>query len=140
MKRPDPIARRKWPLLCTSVCVVVGLWLSISTTTAAQTLQRFSDPHTLMTQALRTGSAKGVMTGAIDEQFSRQFHSTGILSVQARVIKALARSDCKRLEIIFTKADVDTPKGRTQAILTTELDYCLDGGPPSSQSSTGMSL
>ena len=52
---------------------------------------------------------------------------------------AVARSDCKRLEIIFTKADVDTPKGRTQAILTTELDYCLDGGPPSSQSSTGMS-
>ncbi len=139
MKRPDPIARRRWPFLSTSVCVIVAFWLSISTAAATQAMQRFSDPHLLMTQALRTGSAKGVMTGAIDEQFRRQFHSTGILSVQARVIKTLARSDCKRLEIIFTKADVDTPKGRTQAVLTTELDYCLDGGPPSSQSSTGIS-
>jgi hypothetical protein len=139
MNHPKRRARRWWPFLSTSVCVIFAFWLSISTATATQAMQRFSDPHTLMTQALRTGSAKGVMTGAIDEQFSRQFHSTGILSVQARVIKALARSDCKRLEIIFTKADVDTPKGRTQAILTTELDYCLDGGPPNSQSSTGMS-
>lgn len=119
-----------------SVALFSAIGFSISTV-SAEILPTYSDPQPLMNQALRAGSAKGVLTGAIDEQFSRQFHSTGILSVQARVIKTLARADCKRLEIVFTKADVDTPKGRTQAILTTELDYCLDGGPPASQNLAG---
>ena len=93
----------------------------------------FSDLHALLTQAIRDGQASGVMTGAIDEHFTRQFNSVSPLSVRARVMLALPNPDCKRLEVVFVKADVETPKGRTEATLSTQLDYCLDGGPPVSQ-------
>lgn len=111
-----------------STFLVAGAW-------AQETV--FADAHTLLIQAIRAGQASGVLTGAIDEHFTRQFHSTGALQVKARVVKDLARRDCKRLEVVYTKEDVDTPKGKTQAVLTTELDYCLDGGPPLAQGGTG---
>lgn len=90
----------------------------------------YTKPHDLMVQAIKSGSAAGVLTGQVDEHFTRQFRSTGPLLVTAKVIQNLGRADCKRLEIIYTKKDVDTPKGRTDAILTTQMNYCLDGGPP----------
>lgn len=93
----------------------------------------FSEPHAVLAQAIRTGSASGVMTGSVAEHFTRQFRSIGQLLVNAKVIQNLANPDCKRLEMVFTKQDVETPKGRTEAILKTQLDYCLDGGPPIAQ-------
>ena len=90
----------------------------------------YTKPHDLMVLAIKSGSAAGVLTGQVDEHFTRQFRSTGPLLVTAKVIQNLGRADCKRLEVIYTKKDVDTPKGRTDAILTTQMNYCLDGGPP----------
>ena len=75
-------------------------------------------------------SSSGVMEGEVAEHFTRQFRSTGPLLVTAKVIKSFSRADCKRLEMVFTKKDVDTPQGRTDAILKTQLNYCLDGTPP----------
>lgn len=97
------------------------------------TMAVFADPHAVLTQAIRTGSASGAMAGPVAEHFTRQFRSTGPLLVNAKVIQHLANADCKRLEMVFTQRDVDTPKGRTEAILTTKLDYCLDGGSPATQ-------
>lgn len=97
----------------------------------------YTKPHDLMVQAIKSGAAAGVLTGQVDEHFTRQFRSTGPLLVTAKVIQNLGRADCKRLEIIYTKKDVDTPKGRTDAILTTQMNYCLDGGPALSEGVEG---
>lgn len=96
----------------------------------------FTDVHSLLVQTIRAGHASAILTGPIDEHFTRQFKSTGTLRVRSRVIKLLVRPACKRVEVVYTKDDVDTPKGRTQAILRTELDYCMEGGPPTAQGAT----
>ena len=90
----------------------------------------YTRPHDLLVKAIKTGAADGVLTGEVDAHFTRQFHSTGPLLVKAKVIEHLKQSDCKRLEVVYTKKNVDTPKGRTDAILRTQMNYCLDGGPP----------
>jgi len=93
----------------------------------------YTDAHSFLVQAISTGKASGVLTGPIDEHFSRQFQSTGTLRIKARVIRELASPQCKHLEVVYTKEDVPTPKGKTEAILATELDYCLNGEPPMAQ-------
>lgn len=113
--------------------VAMALGLAFHSESGIADEAAYSDPHVLLSQAIRNGEAAGLMTGAIDEHFSRQFNSTGFLGVRARVMHTLPNPDCKRLEVVFVKADVDTPKGRTEGILATQLDYCLDGGPPVSQ-------
>jgi hypothetical protein len=90
----------------------------------------FTRQHDVLTAAIRHGSTSGVMEGEVAEHFTRQFRSTGLLLVRASVIQSLSRSDCKRLEMVFTKQEVETPRGRTDAILKTRLNYCLDGAPP----------
>ena len=84
----------------------------------------------MLAAAIRQGSTSGVMEGEVAEHFTRQFRSTGPLLVTASVIQSFGRSDCKRLEMVFTKQEVETPRGRTDAILKTRLNYCLDGSPP----------
>ncbi len=90
----------------------------------------YTRQHDVLVDAIRNGSTRGVMEGDVAEHFTRQFRSTGALLVTAKVIKSFSRTDCKRLEMVFTKKDVDTPKGRTDAILKTQINYCLDGTPP----------
>lgn len=90
----------------------------------------YRQQHDLLAEAIKNGSASGVMEGPVAEHFTRQFRSTGALRVNARVIKSFARVECKRIETVFTKKDVETPKGRTDAILRTQINYCLDGSPP----------
>lgn len=90
----------------------------------------YNRQHDVLAAAIRYGSTSGVMEGEVAEHFTRQFRSTGPLLVSAKVLKSYAREGCKRLEMVFTKKDVDTPQGRTDAILKTQLNYCLDGSPP----------
>lgn len=90
----------------------------------------YSNPHDLLVKAIQLGRASGVLEGKVAEHFTRQFHSTGPLLASATVIQSFPRADCKRLEMVFTKKDVDTPKGLTDAIMKTRLNYCLDGKPP----------
>jgi hypothetical protein len=90
----------------------------------------YTRQHDVLVAAIRHGSSSGVMEGEVAEHFTRQFRSTGPLLVRASVIESLSRSDCKRLEMVFTKQEVETPRGRTDAILKTRLNYCLDGSPP----------
>lgn len=90
----------------------------------------YTRQHDVLAEAIRNGSASGVMEGEVAEYFTRQFRSTGPLLVTAKAIQSFSRAHCKRLEMVFTKKDVDTPQGRTDAILKTQLNYCLDGAPP----------
>lgn len=91
----------------------------------------YSRPHDLMVEAITAGSASGVLTGDVDEHFTREFRSTGSLFVTARVIAALDQAGCKQLELVFTKKDVATARGHADAMLKTRVNYCLDGRPPS---------
>lgn len=90
----------------------------------------YTRQHDLLAAAIRHGSTSGVMVGEVAEHFTRQFRSTGPLLVSASVIQSFGRSDCKRLEMVFTKQEVETPRGRTDAVLKSRLNYCLDGSPP----------
>ena len=107
-------------LLCCSTVACEGL---------AQTTV-YTRQHDLLAAAIRHGSTSGVMEGEVAEHFTRQFRSTGPLLVSASVIQSFGRSDCKRLEMVFTKQEVETPRGRTDAVLKSRLNYCLDGSPP----------
>lgn len=90
----------------------------------------YSSPHDVLVATIQQGSASGIMTGEIAEHLTRTFRSQGTLFVQATVVKSLPQADCKRIAMIYTKKDVNTQKGLTEAILTLHLNYCLDGSPP----------
>lgn len=90
----------------------------------------YTRQHDVLVAAIRNGSTSGLMQGEVAEHFTRQFRSTGPLLVTAKVIQSFARAECKRVEMVFTKKNVETPKGLTDAILKTQVNYCLDGTPP----------
>lgn len=91
----------------------------------------YDDQLALVADAIRDGHAQGVMRGAVADMFRRQFQATGPLRAEARVIKALPEPDCKRLEIVMTQTDAVAPQGRTDAVMTMQLNICADGSPPS---------
>lgn len=90
----------------------------------------YAEVRDLLREAAQAGSAQGVMVGAVAEHFTRQFRSEGTLLVRATVLKSYKREGCKRMDVLFTKKDVDTPKGRTDANLSIKLNYCVDGTAP----------
>jgi len=110
-----------------TVLVMLGLF-GVCSNSQAQTV--FSNQHELFVQVIKNGEAQGAMSGEIAEHFSREFRSTGNLLVQAKVIQDFKQADCKRIETTFTKRDVATPDGLTEAILKTQMNYCLDGSAP----------
>lgn len=89
----------------------------------------YRKPHDLMVDAIQNGTAEGVMLGDVADTFSETFHSNGALLVSARTVRQLG-PNCRRLEVTFRKQGVATPKGLTDAILKSELNYCLDGSAP----------
>ncbi len=98
--------------------------------TQAAKLQVFKDQNELLTSAIRSGSVSGIMKGDVGDLFTKQFKSNGDLMVAANVIKHFKRPDCKRIEVTYTKKNVVTPPGKTDAILKVQVNYCLDGQPP----------
>ncbi|HHV7523715.1 TPA: hypothetical protein ACUNF5_005240 [Burkholderia orbicola] len=111
----------------TSILLMVAC-ASFARESAAQEV--YTRQGDLLVAAIKAGSASGEMRGPVAELFTRQFRSQGPLLVSAKVIRALRRDGCKRLEMTFTKKDVETPKGVSDAVLKTELNYCADGAPP----------
>lgn len=90
----------------------------------------YTTQHDLMAKAIRVGQARGVMQGDLANLFRQQFQSSGVLLAHARVIQSFPRKDCKRLEVVYTQQAVQTPKGLTDAVFRMQLNYCLDGLPP----------
>jgi hypothetical protein len=107
-----------------------GTLMSMLMTAASATPLTFSSPHEVMVKTIKEGKVSGMMVGEVAEQFTRQFRSEGALWVESSVIKSFKRVDCKRLQVNFKKMDVKTPQGLTNALLKTQINYCLDGKPP----------
>ena len=74
----------------------------------------------------------GVMTGDIAKKFSDQFRSNGSLLVSATVEKRYKQKGCARLSVNYTKKQVQSTHGMTDALLKTQINYCLDGRAPDS--------
>ena len=100
----------------------------LSFPTMADTI--FDTPHDWFVATLEQGDTSGELRGAVAEHFTRELKSQGTLRVKAKTIASLARPGCQRIQAAFTKEGVETPQGVTEAILTTEINYCLDGKPP----------
>ena len=113
--------------LCTFLMVVFGTFLCESQSAKQHV---FNDQNELLTAAIRRGSASGLMVGEVAEMFTKQFKSNGALQVVATTIQHFKRPDCKRLEVVYTKKEVVTPPGKTDAIFKIQVNYCLDGHPP----------
>lgn len=113
--------------LCTFLMVVLGTFVCES---QAAKQHVFNDQNELLTVAIRRGSASGLMVGEVAEMFTKQFKSNGALQVVATTIQHFKRPDCKRLEVVYTKKEVVTPPGKTDAIFKIQVNYCLDGHPP----------
>ncbi|MFN7570491.1 MAG: hypothetical protein ACK5TK_03385 [Betaproteobacteria bacterium] len=109
--------------------VSVLLALAFAGESGAQAI--YANPHDLLAEAIKTGRAGGVMTGAVAELFSNQFGRAGALLATAEVVADLPQQDCKRLQVTFTKRDAAGPRGRGDVTMKTAINYCLDGGPPS---------
>lgn len=92
----------------------------------------YNNPHDLMVETIRKGSAEGVMSGEIAKKFADQFRSNGTLLVNAKVLKRYKQKGCARLEVDYTKKDVPTAKGPAAAHLNTQINYCIDGRAPDS--------
>lgn len=86
--------------------------------------------HDILGLAVANGSASGILTGPVADKFTQQFKSDGSLYVNAQVIKSYQREGCKRLNVVLTKKDVNTPKGSTDANLRMKMNYCIDGSMP----------
>lgn len=95
---------------------------------AAQTV--YLRQHDMLVQAIRNGTADGVMTGDTAELFKRQFKSDGHLLAHAEVIGQFSRADCKRIQVVYTKKEVITDKGPQDLKMNMKLNYCIDGKPP----------
>src|SRR5690348_15633145 len=80
-------------------------------------------PHDLFVEALKHGQAQGELRGAVAERFGSQFKSTGPLLAHVKRIKRYRQPGCGRLNLVLTQKDVDTPKGKTDAILRMQLNY-----------------
>lgn len=97
---------------------------------AAQAI--YSSAHQILVEAITTGKANGVVSGPLAEHFAKTFKSDGTLTVAATVLGKLdvKRTDCRRLEVIFTQSRVVTPQGMTKVHMNTKINYCLDGQYP----------
>lgn len=90
----------------------------------------FTKQGDMLAAAIEHGAVSGTMAGDVADHFSRQFKTDSPLLVTAKVIKSYKREGCKRIAVQYTKKDVSTPKGMTDAILKMEVNYCFDGTPP----------
>ncbi len=110
---------------------LIPLILAVSTFARESSAQTFyTDAHSVLVDAIKNGSASGVMGGKIAELFARNFSGGGSVLVDATVIESFPQEGCKRLSVIYTKKNVITPQGRTDARLDTKINYCLDGRAP----------
>jgi len=110
--------------------ISIALVLYIIWQAHAQSNNIYLVPHELMVEAIDQGVSSGRMGGELAKLFAQQFSSSGSLQVSARSIRDFKDPECKRLEVIFTQEGVPTPKGVTEAVLKTELNYCKNGMPP----------
>lgn len=92
----------------------------------------YTDAHSLFVETIRVGEASGTMGGDIAERFKSQFKSDGALLVSSKVIVSYKQKGCARLQVDYSKKDVPINGGRTTARLNTQINYCLDGKPPTS--------
>lgn len=90
----------------------------------------YENPHDVMIETIRNGQASGVMSGIIARKFEKQFSSNGVLLFEARKLFSYKQEGCARIEIDYTKKDVLTANGITEVNLKTQINYCLDGRPP----------
>lgn len=108
--------------------VLALIALGFARESAAQTV--YLRQHDMLIQAIRNGTADGVMAGETAELFKRQFKSDGQLLAHAEVIGQFSRADCKRIKVVYTKKEVITTKGPQDLKMNMELNYCIDGKPP----------
>lgn len=104
------------------------LALGFARESAAQTV--YLRQHDLLVQAIRNGTAEGIVSGETAELFRQQFKSDGQLLARAEVIGQFSRADCKRIEVVYTKKEIITDKGPQDLKMSMKLNYCIDGKPP----------
>lgn len=112
------------------LCVPVLLACSAALAAGAGNGAVFSTQHDLLVRAIREGQAVGEVQGDMAAHFTQRTRSNGLLTARARVIAELPRSDCKRLQVDYTKHDVMTTIGPRPLEVQLKLNYCLDGKPP----------
>ena len=93
----------------------------------------YSRPHEALVEAIQNGSASGILTGKAAEKFREQFNSKGLLYITVTRKKLLKQEGCANLFIEFKKMEVMTPKGPTEFMMTTPVNYCVDGSPPGTE-------
>jgi hypothetical protein len=118
-----------------AVCACVYVLLC-SHSGDAQATRFYDTLHNVLLDTFAKTKVEGFMNNEISEKFNKQFKMTGPVIVRSELVRFLANPDCAHFKVVFTKKGVMTPKGKTDANLRTEMDYCKDGSPPSTGKSS----
>ena len=88
----------------------------------------------LLMQAVVSGSAHGVMVGAMASGFAEAFGSTAPIEVDVSRVHPLAQEGCARLRVTTRQSGVhvaSAPSLAANQSLAYEISYCQDGTFPS---------
>lgn len=94
----------------------------------------------LLFQAIdaQDGRAQGVVTGPIADRFRTTTGSVAPVLAEVTTLKRLKQEGCKRLRVSLSQAEVPTQDGgKTDFVVTYELNLCRDGSPPTEGSDAG---
>lgn len=127
-------------LTVANVLAIVALLLGSEGAASAQPEPRteVDGVRPLLEKALREGSARGRLVGAIAEAMRKEFKTDAPLLVDVDAIAPLPDAGCKRLRIVTRQDGVvermsrDGPLAAAQPmVLGYEINYCADGSRPS---------
>lgn len=98
---------------------------SMSTTASA-------DPaKAILIDAIKHGSASGILTGPQADAWKRKTGSSDPILVEAKVIKRFSQPDCARLAVKMTQAKIPKKDGSTGPLeVGWGMNLCTDGLPP----------
>ena len=91
----------------------------------------YTSQHQMLVDTIKNGSSYGVMTGETADTFRKQFKSDGMLLVSSTTLRDFpGQSDCKRVQVVYTKKEVITPAGPRDLDMQMKLNYCTSGRAP----------
>lgn len=89
--------------------------------------------------ALRNGSYKGELKGAVVESFRKQHKTPASMFINVKTIHVFKQEGCRRLEAEFTVPDFtfkDTKGATTTFSQVMQMNLCPDGYPPQEETYT----
>ena len=116
---------------CWALLPLAGM-IACALTPASQAIERqgVTELRPLLTQALATGKAHGLLIGPGAEALARRFDADTPIELDVRRIKRLPQAGCGRLRVVTRQRGVLEDGKRRNQELFYDISYCADGRFP----------